>query len=304
MGTHDSASRRLANSEAVQQRAVKSRTYELIMVKIGDPGRLVTIPAAELCKLKVDERYQRWEIRSLVNTIIHVLLNGGTVPALPVIAERPNGDWYIVDGQQRYWAYYQCKLPMRVMLYKIPDWTTEAELFHVLNTNVDIRPEVTVKGWVGPAGDLIRGLNKPDSPYYNHINFGQSSSAVYSATILAKALLAVVTGAARGEIKQAMGRADTALNSAEARARAVMFFKLFALVFQPNGARVKYLPAVALARVAYRRWEHGSPSLPEPRVYTGISKINWTAKAPTFAHQFLDLLEKAIERKWPAKGGA
>jgi hypothetical protein len=66
-------------------------------IKPGDSGRMMII---HLEKLKIDNRYQRTEV-SQTNTLRIAKNFSWEAFGVPIIMERTNGDFYVVDGQQR-----------------------------------------------------------------------------------------------------------------------------------------------------------------------------------------------------------
>lgn len=291
----------LASSNATLAAGAAKRTARPLLVESTETsdGKLVIFQPHELKKLNVDERYQRIRIGREVNSLIHVLKDGGVIPDPISVAKRPDGTLWILDGQQRFWAHYECERPLQAMVYDVADIRTEMNLFQILNARIKLSGDTLVKSWTGPIGDLIREwcISRPGSPFFAQTNFGQNSQFPYSAGLLARGILASAAGVLSvGAIQNVLARGDFALREAEARARADAYMRLVPLVF-PATMRMKFLPAIAIGRVAYARWSVDT-TFPSPTIYEKLKKINWDAVAPTHSARYCKLLEDEILKRW------
>lgn len=294
---------RMSQSPAVMA-AVEARSLiKPVIVSGVTLAKAVTVIRPEdLGRLKIDESYQRLRITSEVNALIKVLRNGGQIADPVDVAERPDGSWYIVDGQQRFWAHWDCEAPMRANVHKVDSIESETNLFLSLNQRTRVLPRVIARGWPGPAGDFLRwASSSPKSPVNALVDMGSSSHLPLDATTIVKGALAVTTGLTpNGDMStRILPRLDVALRQDGMRAWSEDFLKLVAAVFDmnTNAGRVRVLPVIALARVANRRFiEAGRPTF--PRSCAMLRRVNWDTIVPTHAARFLGMVETEIERRW------
>lgn len=231
----------------------------------------------EFCRIKIDDKtYQRMKNVALINDLIHVLKNDGAIYDPVTVCERPNGDWYMVDGQQRFCAAYECSTPIPMLLYKSTGAEAEAQLYTAMNTRVTLNGNNQVKAHRGPSAALLRDLaQKPDSPYFNQIHFGDPGQRPYGASLLMRGMVAAMTNTVpNGAIARIMARADHALHiDKEAPRLSDLYLRLLPLVFPVSGI-FRFLPALALGRVSYERFSCNA-SFPSPKVYERMKRINW-----------------------------
>lgn len=280
--------------------ADRRKLVPLILPDLG-VGQLVTLSVADLRKLNVDDRYQRIRITTMVSRLMHVIQNGGIIADPITVVRRADGSLWIVDGQQRWWAHIELERPLRALIFDVKDFEQERRLFLVMNTKVNVNADTIVKAWPGPTGQLLRALDVEGSAYFGHINWGYANGRPYGAGILARAVLAAAANMAHaGVIGDILMRADVALAESAAAARAAGLLKLIPLVWQPHPrARVRLLSALALAHVAFERWGAGV-TFPPPRVYRALERVKWDSKVPSYAAQYLPVLETIIRKRWPA----
>lgn len=298
------AKRTLATSESTLLKGLQSRTSRVPLIVEGvDHGTLSTFQPTDFTRFGVDERYQRVRITTAVNDLIHVIKGGGAIVDPITVVERRDGSLWIVDGQQRFWAHDECKVPLTALVYRIDDFENEKRLFLVMNKRVTVNAETIVKAWGGASAAMIREwADKPGSPYRGQVNFGNNSHAPYAATILVRGLLAVSAGIIPvGSIISTLTRCDYALREVpSAPQRAEAYLRLVPLVFPPQ-ARLRYLPGIALGRVAARRWTPTvNGQFPGPTTYERLKRVNWDVLVPSPAMRFLSLIEGEIEKRWKA----
>ncbi|KKL59407.1 hypothetical protein LCGC14_2215660 [marine sediment metagenome] len=270
-------------------------------------GKEITIPAAKLNTLGIDERYQRIEIHAWVNDLISVIQNGGVIPAPIWVAERPDGTRWIVDGQQRYWAHWHCGAPIRARLFEVAEIETEKALFHIANRNKHVGANIRVKGWPGPAGDLILWMNTHhESALRNRIAF--DTGGRFPAGTIARCMASLLVGPSNmSRMDDILARLDTAVtkNLAWAEKAAKMFAVLLCKTF-PN-ERIPSLPSRALALICYDRWKNLRISdawpMPGPSQVKRMCQIKWTEYAPDSKSRWLPLLKTAIAQRWPQGTG-
>jgi hypothetical protein len=270
-------------------------------VKLADS--ITIIPYEKFALLNVDEKYQRVRIGTEVNQIVHAITSGGAIPDPIDIAERPDGSWWIVDGQQRYWAHEECKLPIRAMIHKVSDHDAEEKLFIALNSRRKVSPKTIIKGWPGISGKFMRRLNDDQSsPFFGMIDFSQNTALPLDASAVLKGVLVAVTGLERvgGDMATViLPRTDAALAVTGRAAWAEEFVRLMAAVFniEKNAGRVRILPILALAQVAHEKYTlAGRPIF--PRSCAALRRVNWDTIVPTHAWQYMPVLTNVIKERW------
>ncbi len=296
--------RKMGESDAMMAAAAARRIVQSVLVTgVQMADKVTVIRYEEFGKLRVDEGYQRMRIGTEVNQIIHALKAGGAVPDPVDIAERPDGSWWIVDGQQRFWAHDECRLPLRAMVHKVESREAEERLFIVLNSRRKVGAKVILKGWPGPAGQFIRRVNEDDrSPFFGMVDFSTSSHLPLDAMALLRGVLVVMTGLenAGGDAATVLlPRTDAALRIPGRQHWAEEFVRLIAAVFnvEKGAGRIRVLPIIALARVAFKKYEEaGRPVF--PRTCAGLRRVNWDTIVPTHSNQYLPVLVEVIERRW------
>lgn len=296
---------KLSTSSATIASALAKRTTKLITVTGVTMAKQVTvIPFSQFKKLNVDEHYQRVRIGGEVNDLIHVLKAGGQIVQPIDVAERSDGTWWIVDGQQRFWAHSECQMPIRASIHQVESIESETNLFYALNTQIKISARTIAKGWPGIAGNFLRQLNEtPTSPLFGQIDMKNNRNLPLDATNIVRALLAVTAGISpKGNmLTRVLPRLDETLKVTGMRAWAEAFVQLVAGAFdleQSAGrARVRLVVMLALANVAHRHYvAAGRPIF--PKTCAPFRRMNWRNVAPTNSLIFLPQVEDAIERRW------
>jgi len=294
--------RKLSESPAILAAGKGRRSRDTLLVTGVVLGTEVTIlKPSELKRLNIDEGYQRLRITSEVNDLIHVIRDGGQIPAPVQVVERPDGTWWIVDGQQRFWAHFDCDAPLRVLIHKVKDRISEQRLFRALNTQIRINSDTTIKGWDGISGKLLHSIAEDDwSPFKGLVAFTSNRSLPLSATLLAKGVYSVATGGIPlGAMeKRILPRLDTELRKPGTEVWVREWVRLSAAVFEPKrGTRVPPLPFTALGRVAHRRYGlAGRPIFPESCY--ALKRANLVGITPTQSQRYIAVVEQAIEQRW------
>lgn len=298
---------RLAESEAVREVARRrSIGAPLIIVPSGvryTGTRLIN--QGSFKKLGIDERYQRVRLTEMVNSIIHALRAGGSVPDPVTVAIRPDDTWWLVDGQQRFYAHLECDVPMLTAFYEVSDFEAERALFIALNRKIAVNANTMVKSWPGPTAAMVREANdKEGGPLYARVNLGNLAQRTFDASVVAKGVLVVATGIMpSGPIERILTRSDAGLKTNQsATERAEAFLKLIGAIWSDEklrtGNRVRLLPMIALGLVAYRRWTGKSPTQPNGASLRRLKIANWDTVATVHARRFLPVFERFIESRW------
>lgn len=294
--------RAMGQSEATYRHAESRMTRTVVVVEGITVSEKRMIEPHEFDRLRIDSYYQRPVNSSMVNDLIHVLKNNGRIYDDVVLCVRDDEPdvWYLVDGQQRYWAHDACGVAFPAVIYRSTGRVAEAQLYQVLNTRKALTANNIVKGYQGEAAAILRRLASiEDTAYYNQIQFGDPGKRPYAAGILMRAMLAVATGILpTGPMHRLCARADHALaTDPAARPRIDVFLKLLPLVF-PATRTMSNLPPIALARVAFRKFQAGAP-FPSPRVYEKLKRVSWDAAIEGKTNiKWLVVLEQEIERIW------
>ena len=287
-----------------RSKAIKRTPAASAMIPMELPkGKLITLTYADFSRLAIDERYQRIKITDWVAKLETIILAKGDTPPM-VLAEREDEyQWYIVDGQQRYWAHVQTQTGTTALLYPMHGVDEERGFYHMLNYHRTISGDNVVKSWPGESGGIIRKWSgMPGSPYIGLISFGEKrGKGHYSAAILARAICAVVTpqpSVALGGLRRLLAQADADLNMTHGRERTDALLRLIALVFPPR-SRLPVRVAVIFGRVAQRRWKDGvEGQFPSPASQARLRAVNWETIVPSTDPKYDVVIEKAIETRW------
>jgi hypothetical protein len=291
----------LAQSDKMFAAAKERRARQPVIVTgVQTLSEITVIAVEEFKKLNVCEVYQRLRITGEVNDLITVLKSGGQILDPIDVAERQDGSWWILDGQQRFWAHYECVVPIRAQIHRVQTLEQEAQLFTVLNSRIRVSSDGIVKAHTGPTATMIREYaERAESPFHGNISFGNPHTRLpFSATTVAKALSAVLRDAfLNGQINHILGYADDAIVSTEGKYLAKRFFDLMAIACNLT-ARNKALYVIALARVARRHWKNGHATMPTKMSCLSLRSLNIDGLVPTQATRFLPVIEAEIEKRW------
>lgn len=288
-------------STAVRDSADRRRKSEAVVLKGISPGRLITIEPHQFGWLDVDPTYQRGET-TMVGEIIRVIQAGGKILDPITVCRRPWSDdlkkLWIVDGYQRTCAMQQLKVPILAMVHDSESIDDEKVFFLTLNTRKAIAPDVVAKGWVGPAGDLLRRVSTESvHPLCGRINFAQSGGrGKIGARSLTNAAYTAGTGSIlAGSPTKIMGYLDFALRDRMNRARIEHYLNLIGYVFPNSSASLPILRAYAL--VAHPRWKIDI-ALPKRSVLDRLAAINWKNEVPVIVEKFRPMYLEHIQRIW------
>ena len=292
--------RKNTESPALQGAAdAKRKRSLLVLTDLGKPEFKV-FSVRELDRLNVDELYQRIKITPWVNTLAAILLAGGEIPGVAVIARRPNGSLWIVDGQQRFWACSEAKQPLKCLVYDVPDEadrTTERKMFEALNATVLVKAEHIVKASASKTAQLIREANDEESSAMLGRVYFRGNGTGFSASVLARGISTLLGGQIKTRINVALSSADYYLEQPGSKGRVLAYLELCGKVCK-EGRRQTLLEAIALAKVARERW-NGRIDLPSEKEITGLARINFESLCPGHALKWLPLATAAIQERWP-----
>ena len=292
----------LSESPHVLAAARGRRSWQpVVLERMGRPEYRV-LSVEEMAGLRVDERYQRVRVSSMVNDLIHVLSEGGAVLDPITVAQRPDDQRFILDGQQRFWAHSELKRPLPALVYRVPGGDEGLEIerkaFHVLNQKAAVSGDHHVKAWHGPVGDLVRRWeSKPDSPLYCRINFSSATRRSFPAGVLLRCLVAAMGGRSLGGILRLLPIADGLLAKPGHPARVEAVARTLAAIF-PADVRMSYVAAMAIGEIAEQRWERATPAPPNEASTRALRRINWLTVAPTSSAKFLPLVRAEIDKRW------
>lgn len=257
-----------------------------------------------LMALQIDTRYQREEISSEVNMLIHVLNHKGQIPDPVTIAERPDGSRWIVDGQQRWWAHVDTAKPMQARVYAVKNYDQELTLFHVLNNSKKLTARTRLQSWPKAAGDAIRWMNEAEeSPMRGLISFTTGHQPFPVVTVM-RALATTVVGAlGNGAIERICGGFDRESEKDKKwvdKATRMLSFVLASMF--DNTTPLRHLTALAIGRLCHATWRPLSaddawPS-PTPKQLARFKRTDWERLAPGYAVRWLPVVTGAMLGIW------
>lgn len=286
--------------------AVRARGAPSLKVEGARLVGLRTFTPAELQRnvVFIDESYQRFEVRLLVNQLIGVLQAGGDVPEPIAVATRANDTFAVIDGQQRYWAHWNCGAPLKALVYDCGgSIDVERAMFAVMNNTVKPHANVRAKSWPGPSGRTLYFLDHgEESPIRGEVGWGSGPSYRYPASMLAQCIYVALTSTEYrgGRIEDTMRMLDTAIenDSGKVHRYSVGVTLLLKAVFG-EGESPKSLYCAALASAAGFRWQgKRACALPEGRVIGSLKRMNWEAYLPKGHARSAAALRAEILRRW------
>lgn len=274
-----------------------ARTTEAIVIQGVKIGKVVEVHYNDLDKLGIDERYQRAEVRPMVNQIVRALKQGGQIADHIHVAVRKDGSWWIVDGQQRWNAAILAEYNgLRAQLYHVPDIDTEKKLFVVFNSRARVHPNVIIKSWAGPGGELIRWLNGDEqSPLRGAIGFTPGNHATPATTMCRALVNTLGCGRTSGSVERYLRMLDIVVKKNPGRAQTVAKGTAILLKQFFNGHRMIASQVMPITAAAGEKWRNGPCKLPTKGDISRIQKIDWGRfGAPSLAAY----AQKEVEKRW------
>jgi hypothetical protein len=268
-----------------------SRATPLLVQNVVTSAKIVTIPFKDIKggKLDIDERYQRWRMADQVGYLVSVIKAGGQIVDPIKVAERTDGSWWIIDGQQRYWAAWHCEIGLRAEIRKVTSLEQERAMFNAAHIMKQPTANWKVMSWPNPIGKLLRSLNTREDSALKGMTNHHSAKTAYPIAMVAKGLFVVVTGFTRDlKIEAALQWLDTELLERKTwiEKATLMWSVMVANVFEPasHEGRMRSLPVKALAIVAHKRWKglgvkSAWPTPTRPQ-YRRLQKIRWFDHMP------------------------
>lgn len=302
----DRASRGVrGRATAIQTRQTEGR--DPILVTEVRRGEVKVFPVEDLESLLIDERYQRAENRTHVNQMVATLNAGGMIPDPIKVVVRHDGAYFIVDGQQRWWAHWVAQKPIAAQLYHLDSGvdalSVERAMFTAFNNFVRPSASVRVSSWPGPSGNLMRYLNEAEeSPIRTEVGFLGGSTRYPSASLL-KGVLAALGSYPRGRVEELLGSLDLVIRNCrdydDIKRRAVLYAAVLKSVFE-NRQRINWLVARALGMVCGKKWRGRDPYTPSAAEGHRLAQANWDAYAPHAREEIIAILMAEIEKRWKA----
>lgn len=285
------------DSEALRNAADKKSTHKPLTVTGIGAGELITVTPTMFRLLDVDPTYQRGKT-SMVNAIIRAIQAGGKVhDPVTLCTRRGSETMWIVDGYQRVCAFQQLKMPFSAMIHKSDSADSEHEFFISMNSKRALSPNVIVKAWTGPSGEMLRRANEnPEHPMYNRVNLSQSSNdAKFAASSLARAMTHVIGIARNGRIEQMLSSIDVTFSKSMNRARAEHFLRLLGRV-APSGAALPSLVQRAIGEVGRERWQKDT-MMPSKKVIERLRVKQWAASV-ILVEKYFPVLLDTVRKIW------
>lgn len=288
----------LATNTKVREASKNRRVQMPLIFSNSRQPEHVVISEKDIGKLVIDHRVQREEIKPEVNDLIMVIQGGGAILQPITLGKRKDGTLSVLDGQQRLWAHIHCNKPIRADVWPVDSIDEERVAFNALNSRRSVYSNHIVATWPGPSGDFVRKVTTNEKhALWQNTDLGKNRDKPYSATIVMKAVLWFLTGITSSmATHKLMGRLDACFKSDAVSKRANIFLDLLTLLNPPR-QRLRIVPALAIARVAHRKWEK-EIKYPTSRQVTAIQKINWETALPSGGMKFLPVAETILEQKW------
>jgi len=280
-----------------------------------DLGEPIINIASEGNELVGRDWYQRVRMGSEVNDLIVVLKAGGIIPQKVTLSKR-DGRYWIVDGQQRFWAHADTNTPMPADVYQCETIEQEKRLFEIMNTRRGVSANTMIGAKGGWLTDLLLTANDEHPDLRSTFNFGRHHARLFSASSMIRAI-----GVALGEISPNRSIPSVRLvnrltakgeESETFQKRSELFLDLAARVFVTNRkavrdklkSRPKPVKAAALLGMAALVRDHwsGEPFCLMPSEQQAQSLLTYANRvdAPT-GRRYYVVYEEAMREAWPTK---
>lgn len=302
--------RTLGQSPAIAAAALKRRIGKPLVLELA-PKFSREITVKQLDDLRIDETYQRLKVTNWVLTLTQALLAGGKIPAPATLAMRADGHYYIVDGQQRYWACVEAKVPLPCVIYDLRGRSKEdavafeRKLFTILNSTRADTANHIVKAWPGALGQMLRDADSDqDSILFGKINFGNNRARPFGASTLVRTLVILlgrtgVTKAGSGGTHATLAAAEELYKQPQAKERVRVFLGVLAEVFgDQHETGAPHYVLKAFAKVAQEVWNGDGPSMPSQRSISAFRRINWHTYVPSGHAKYVPVILDAIKERW------
>jgi hypothetical protein len=192
-----------------------------------------------------EKGYQREEVRHWVPVLSDVLRRGGESEPIHVVSREweplPRRYW-IVDGQQRFWAHVDSNKPIRILVHDVEKPWQERALFDAFNARRGVNAGLRIWNHDGPVmTKLLRPANEePLSPLFGRIGFHSRNRI--SSNLLVAALGRGIgrSNGATGEIALALTKLDAAITRDGLLTKMQALLNLIGMVFMlpPPGIAV------------------------------------------------------------------
>ena len=289
-----------------------------VMIPAEDLGEPIINIAYEGNPLVGRDWYQRIRVTGEVNDLIIVLRSGGVIPQRVCLSKR-DGKYWIVDGQQRFWAHSETSTPMLANVYACKTIEEEKRLFEVLNTRRGVAANTMIGAKGGWLTDLLLTANDEHPTLHGMFNFGRHHARILSASAVVRAIGVAVFGIHPNKAITAVRLVNrlTAKGEKDAmlRRRSEQFLELIAQVFITNRKamklrihsrprRIKSAAMMGLAAVAYENWSgRGKAAMPtDQQAQRLLNEANQIGIPP--GRRYYVVYENAMRDTWPKKAKA
>lgn len=288
-----------------------ARTARLIPADLAARRSNKRFTAEELKKLKIDERYQRWRIASSVGWLVGVIESGGHITTPILVAKRKDGTYWIIDGQQRWWAAYHTNTGLDAQVFEDTTLEEERLLFTIYNSQTHVTGGFRIHGSAGPSGEMMRKLATDKGSPLNGLMGWEPNAQPYPAALVFRAFVAAMLGSkgSRAAIEHLLGRLDIEIQDGK-KLRAEKVLLMVATVIrqvfsEKERAKIRSLPATALGLACHRHWEklgvRDAWPTPSARQCDRIRNLNWLVLAPDQKSIRVPTLVNSILHIWPVK---
>lgn len=298
--------------DARRGRGLAGRTARVIPADLAARRSIKHFASKELKTMKLDDRYQRWRISTSVSWLVGVIESGGHITDPILVGQRKDGSYWIIDGQQRWWAAYHTDTGLDAQVFKDTTLEDERLLFTIYNSQTHVTGGFRIHGSAGPSGEMMRRLATETSSPLRGLMGWEPNAQPYPASLVFRAFAAGLLGpkGARAGIDQMLGRLDIEIQDGKklrAEKAMLMIAAVIRQVFsEEEKAKIRSLPATALGLACYHHWEklgvQDAWSTPTARQCERIRNLNWLMLAPDQKSIRIPTLVESILHIWPVKG--
>lgn len=288
-----------------------ARTARLIPAELAARRSFKRFTGDELKNLKIDERYQRWRIAGSVGWLVGVIESGGHITDPILVARRKDGTYWIIDGQQRWWAAYHTNTGLDAQVFKDTTLEEERLLFTIYNSQTHVTGGFRIHGSAGPSGEMMRKLATDKGSPLNGLMGWEPNSQPYPASLVFRAFAAGMLGSkgSRSAIDQLLGRLDIEIQDGKKLRAEKMLLMIAAVIRQvfseEDKAKIRSLPATALGLSCNRHWEklgvRDAWPTPSAKQCARIRNLNWLILAPDQKFIRVPGLVESILHIWPVR---